>query len=70
MKPARLPEAKRGFVFLPRRWVVERSFARMARFRRPARDYERLSQTLKGLHYVAFSLLMLHRAAPLFWWSS
>ena len=33
-----LPEAKRGFVLLPRRWVVERSFAWTARFRRLARD--------------------------------
>ena len=65
-----LPEAKRGFVLLPRRWVVERSFGWMARFRRLARDYERLSETLEGLHYVAFSMLLLHRAAPLFKWSS
>jgi transposase len=64
------PEAKKGFVLLPRRWVVERSFAWMARFRRLARDYERLSQTLKGLHHVAFSFLMLRRAAPQFYWSS
>jgi hypothetical protein len=34
------------------------------------RDYERLSETLTGLHYVAFSILMLHKAAPLFAWSS
>ncbi len=65
-----LPEAKRGFVLLPRRWVVERSFGWMARFRRLARDYERLSETLEGMHYVAFSILMLHRAASHFWWSS
>ena len=64
------PEAKKGFVLLPRRWVVERSFGWMARFRRLARDYERLSETLKGLHYVAFSFLMLRRAAPQFYWSS
>src|SRR6266700_7685269 len=37
----KLPQAKRGFVLLPRRWVVERSFAWMTRFRRLARDYER-----------------------------
>jgi transposase len=61
----KLPEAKKGFVLLPRRWVVERSFAWAARFRRLARDYERLSATLVGLHYVAFVCLMLHRAAPL-----
>ena len=65
-----LPEAKKGFVLLPRRWAVERSYGWMARFRRPARDYERLSETLEGLHYVAFSMLMLHKAAPLFQWSS
>jgi len=65
-----LSKAKRGFVLLPRRWVVERSYGWMARFRRLARDYERLSETLEGLHYVAFSLLMLHQAAPHFCWSS
>lgn len=54
-------EAKRGFVLLPRRWVVERSFAWAARFRRLARDYERLPETLAGLHFVAFACLMLHR---------
>src|SRR6202167_3904466 len=52
-------EAKRGFVLLPRRWVVERSFAWAARFRRLPRDYEQLSQTLEGLHYLAFAILML-----------
>lgn len=52
-------EAKRGFVLLPRRWVVERSFAWAARFRRLARDYERLAKTLAGLHYLAFAILML-----------
>lgn len=58
----KLPEARRGFVLLPRRWVVERSFAWMARFRRLARDYERSATTLAGLHYIAFACLMLHRA--------
>ena len=52
-------EAKRGFVLLPRRWVVERSFAWAARFRRLARDYERLSTSLAGYHYFAFAWLML-----------
>jgi len=36
-------------------------FAWMARFRRLARDYERLSETLAGLHFVAFAMLMAHR---------
>jgi transposase len=57
----KLPEAKKGFVLLPRRWVVERSFAWTARFRRLARDYERLADTLAGLHFIAFAGLMLKR---------
>ena len=57
-----LPEAKRGFVLLPRRWVVERSFAWATRFRRLAKDDERLPETVVGLHFVAFACLMLHRA--------
>lgn len=57
----KLPEAKKGFVLLPRRWVVERSFGWMARFRRLARDYERLPETLAGLHFLAFAILMAHR---------
>ncbi len=56
-------EAKRGFVLLPRRWVVERSFAWAARFRRLARDYERLDTKLKGLHLLAFATLMLRNLA-------
>jgi len=55
----KLPEAKKGFVLLPRRWVVERSFGWAARFRRLSRDYERLPETLAGLHYLAFAILML-----------
>jgi transposase len=61
LEVVKLPTAKHGFVLLPRRWVVERSFAWMARFRRLARDYERLSETLAGLHFVAFAMLMAHR---------
>lgn len=59
------PSAKRGFVLLPRRWVVERSFAWAARFRRLARDYERLPQTLKGIHFIAFPILMTTRLIKL-----
>ena len=57
----KLPQAKRGFVLLPRRWVVERSFAWVARFRRLARDCERLPATVAALHLVAFTCLMLHQ---------
>jgi transposase len=52
-------QAKHGFVLLPRRWVVERSFGWAARFRRLARDYERLATTLAGYHWLAFGMLML-----------
>ena len=61
LEVVKLPTAKHGFVLLPRRWVVERSFGWMARFRRLAREYERLSKTLAGLHFVAFAILLAHR---------
>ena len=61
LEVVKLPEVKKGFVLLPRRWVVERSFAWTTRFRRLTRDYERLPQTLAGLHFVAFAILMLTR---------
>jgi len=60
------PLAKRGFVLLPRRWVVERSFAWAARFRRLARDYERLENNLKGFHYIAFACIMITRMVKAF----
>jgi transposase len=61
----RLPEAKKGFVLLPRRWVVERSFAWATRFRRLVRDYERYASTLADLHLVAFTCIMLKQTAQL-----
>jgi transposase len=59
------PEAKKGFVLLPRRWVVERSFAWSTRFRRLTRDYERFASTVAGLHRIAFVTLFLQRAVAL-----
>ena len=61
LEVVKLSEAKRGFVLLPRRWVVERSFAWATRFRRLAKDYERLPETVEGLYFLAFASLMLHR---------
>ena len=64
-------EAKKGFVVLPKRWVVEGCFAWTARCRRLAvvfgtntrRDYERLPETLTGLHFAFFAGLMLVQAS-------
>jgi transposase len=56
----KLSEAKKGFVLLPKRWVVERTFGWQARFRRLSRDYERLPNTLAGLHWLAAVFLMLN----------
>jgi transposase len=64
-KVVKLPDAKRGVVVLPRRWVVARSFAWASRFRRLAREYERLPETVAGLHFVAFACLMVHRLVAL-----
>jgi transposase len=60
LEVVKLEKAKRGFILLPRRWVVERSFAWAARFRRLARDYERLPSSLAGLHWLAFACLRLN----------
>jgi len=70
LEVVKLAQAKKGFVLLPRRWVVERSFAWVTRFRRLARDYERLPQTLAGLHFLAFTILLLRRFAELMTHSS
>jgi hypothetical protein len=57
-----LPDAnnKKGFVLLPRCWGVERSFAWTARSRGLGRDFERNPEVLRGIHYIAFAILILH----------
>lgn len=65
LEVVKLSEAKKGFVLLPRRWVVERSFGWLARFRRLSRDYERLPQVLGGLHFLVFVVLMLPAATKI-----
>ena len=61
LEVVKLSEAKKGFVLLPKRWVVERSFGWATRFRRLVRDYERLPETVAGLHFVDFACLFLQR---------
>ena len=61
----RLPEAKKGFALLPKRWIAERSPAWTTRFRRLVRDYARCVSSLAGLHLVAFVCLVPKQAASL-----
>lgn len=70
LEVVKLAEAKKGFVLLPRRWVVERTFGWIARCRRLARDYERLPATFAGLHWIMFSGLLLARLQFQFFVSS
>src|SRR5262249_52029504 len=65
LEVVKLPEAKKGFVLRPKRWVVERSKAWAAPFRRRARAYEQWAEPLAGLHFVAFAILMLKRFVAL-----
>jgi transposase len=59
------PEAKRGFVLLPRRWVIERDVCWLSRFRRLARGQDRLAEVLRSVHLLAFVMLMWKHAFPL-----
>lgn len=59
LQVVKLPEAQKGFVLVPHRWVIERILAWAGRFRRLARDYAQLAETLAGLHCVAFAIVML-----------
>ena len=57
------PERPAGFQVLPRRWVVERTFAWLGRNRRLSKDYERLCETTETWIYLAMTRLMLRRLA-------
>jgi transposase len=59
------PWIREGLSSWPRHWVVDQSFGWMPRFRHLARDYERLGETLAGLHYVAFVIMMLKNITEL-----
>ena len=58
------PADQIGFAVLPRRWVVERTFSWLMRWRRLVRDYERLPETHEAMLHVAMIGLMLNRLAP------
>ena len=57
------PQAPNGFQALPKRWLIERTFAWLVRQRRLARDYERLPQTSESFIYAAMIRLMVRRLA-------
>jgi transposase len=59
------PQGQKGFMVLPKRWVVERSFGWMAHCRRLLRDFERVEGVLTGLHMIAFVGVMLHQVSQL-----
>lgn len=57
------PKGSKGFTLLPRRWVVERTFAWLGRYRRLSKDYEFLPKTSEAWIYMASSFLILKRLA-------
>lgn len=60
----RRKDVERGFRVLPKRWIVERTFGWLNRYRRLSKDYEFFTQTGENLIYMAMINLMLHRLAP------
>ena len=58
------PPGTKGWVKLPRRWVVERTFAWLGRYRCHSKDYERLTTSSEGMIYVSMIHLMLKRLSP------
>jgi len=63
LEPILRPQGSKGFILLPRRWVVERTFAWLAQYRRLTKDYERLNASSEAIIYIAMIRLMLRRLA-------
>ena len=59
----RRPAGSQGFVLVPRRWVVERTFGWLGRWRRLSRDYQELPEVSEAMIKLAAIPLMLHRLA-------
>jgi putative transposase len=61
LPPGATPPIVSPFVVVPRRWVVERTFAWLGRYRRLSKDYEFLTATSEAVIYLAMTRLLLHR---------
>ena len=57
------PVAAKGFVVLPKRWIVERTFAWLARYRRHSRDYEHNPEISEAMILISMIALMSRRLA-------
>lgn len=64
LEVVRRPKGAKGFVLLPKRWVVERTFGWFGRWRRLSRDYEHRTESSEAMLYVASIGRMLRRLAP------
>jgi putative transposase len=64
LQPVLRSEVQKGFVVLPRRWIVERTWAWLNQYRRLGKDYEVLLASSEALIYIAMTRLMLRRLAP------